>query len=122
LIMDGRGIEMKNEVSADDKSDQEENENGGSPAKEDELTSNSKNMFDRSIVDNVPVILSAYLGESEMTVSELMALESGSVVTLDASLNHFAELRLNDTTIARGEIVAVGDNFGIRITEIQDIG
>lgn len=74
--------------------------------------------FDRSVVDNVPVRLTAMLGRSQMKISELMALEEGAIVELDSSLNHLADLCLNDQVIARGEIVAVKDNFGLKITEI----
>lgn len=76
--------------------------------------------IDPSIIDNVPVLLNAYLGSRELTVAELMALKDGAVIELDASLNHDAELRLGDKIIARGEIVAVGDKFGIRISQISN--
>ncbi len=54
-----------------------------------------------------------------MTVEQLMALKQGSVVTLEASLADRVELFLNDALVARGEIVAVGDKFGVRIVEIS---
>lgn len=79
-----------------------------------------KNRLDESIVNDVLITLDAFLGSAKMPVSELLVLEDGAVVTLDASLNHRADLRLNGKTIARGEIVAVGDKFGVRITEISD--
>ena len=79
-----------------------------------------KPLFDQSIVDRVPVTLDAFLGDANLTVSELMDLENGSIVTLNANLNHRAELRLNGDIVGYGEIVAVGNKFGIRITEIGD--
>jgi len=66
----------------------------------------------------VRVALEVRLGESPMTIEEIMALKSGSVVTLEASLADRVELYLNDTLVARGEIVAVGDKYGVRIVEI----
>lgn len=77
-------------------------------------------IFDKSIVNKVPVTLSVFLGNAKMTVSELMDLKDGSTVSLDASLNHRAELQLNGNVVGYGEIVAVGDKFGIRITEMGD--
>ena len=79
-----------------------------------------KPAFNKSIVNDVPVNLDAYIGSASMTVSELMALENGAVIKLESTLNHIAEIRLNNCMIARGEIVAVDDHFGIRVTEIAD--
>lgn len=64
------------------------------------------------------VTIEAHLGCSEMSVEELMALKSGSVVTLDTGLSEQLDLYLNGTLVARGTIVAVGEKFGIRITEV----
>jgi len=64
------------------------------------------------------VSLEARLGEARMTVEQLMALKQGSVVTLETSLADRVELFLNDALVARGEIVAVGEKFGVRIVEI----
>lgn len=74
--------------------------------------------LDSSLLHGVNVQLEAYIGTSEMTLEALLALRSGDLVTLDAQLNDLVELRLNDAVVGRGELVAVGDNFGIRIVEI----
>ena len=47
-----------------------------------------------------------------------LALRLGTVVPLDATLNQSVELRLNGVAVARGELVAVGDSFAVRLTEI----
>lgn len=74
--------------------------------------------LDSSLLHGVNVQLEVYVGTSDMTLEALLALRSGDVVTLDAQLNDLVELRLNDAVVGRGELVAVGDNFGIRIVEI----
>lgn len=66
----------------------------------------------------VRVTLSARLGDAAMTVEEMMALKAGSVVTLQSSLADHVDLYLSGSLVARGEIVAVGDKFGVRIVEI----
>jgi len=66
----------------------------------------------------VRVALRARLGDAAMTVDEIMALKSGSIVTLGTGLADHVDLYLNDTLVARGEIVAVGDKYGVRIVEI----
>jgi flagellar motor switch protein FliN/FliY len=70
------------------------------------------------LIDAVEVSLDGFLGSARMTVGELSALEKGGVITLDATLNTAVELRLNGVAVARGELVAVGDNFAVRLTEI----
>jgi flagellar motor switch protein FliN len=70
------------------------------------------------LLRGVRVALEARLGQANMTVEEMMALKSGAVVTLETSLADHVELFLNGTLVARGEIVAVGDKFGVRIVEL----
>lgn len=70
------------------------------------------------LIDAVTVELEAHLGRVAMTVGALTALDAGAVVPLDAPLNQFVELRLNGIAVASGELVAVGDHFGVRLREI----
>ena len=70
------------------------------------------------LVETVSVTLEAYLGEARMTIADLTALKDDSVVPLDAALSQAVELRLNGVAVARGELVAVGDSFAVRLTEI----
>ena len=77
-----------------------------------------RTQIDSSVLSDVEVALEARLGRSTLTIGALTALEQGSVITLDCSLADHADLYLNGKCVARGEIVAVGDNFGVRITEI----
>ncbi len=57
-------------------------------------------------------------GRATSQVGDILALKEGAVLTLDAALNAPFDLMLGDTLIARGELVAVGDQFGIRITQV----
>jgi len=70
------------------------------------------------VLRGVRVALEARLGNAPMTVEEMMGLKQGSVITLESALGDYVELFLNGTLVARGEIVAVGDKFGVRIAEI----
>ncbi|HEY2710707.1 MAG TPA: FliM/FliN family flagellar motor switch protein [Caulobacteraceae bacterium] len=74
--------------------------------------------LDSAIFKEVNVALKVRLGEFTITVEDLLALKAGSVVKLESRLNDLVELRLNDTVVARGEIIAVGDNFGVRIVDV----
>lgn len=71
------------------------------------------------LIDNVGVTLEAFLGEARMTVAELTGLKENSTVPLEAALNQLVELRLNGVPVGRGELVAVGDRFGIRLVELS---
>jgi flagellar motor switch protein FliN/FliY len=70
------------------------------------------------LIENVEVELQAFLGSAGMTVAELTALAPGTEVALRSPLNASVELRLNGVALAHGELVAVGDKFGVRLTEI----
>jgi flagellar motor switch protein FliN/FliY len=84
------------------------------PARESELLIPA----DSSLLRDVEVTLQARLGQIVMPISELMALRTDSVLSLDSRLNEPIDLLLNDALVARGEIVAVDDMFGVRIVEI----
>lgn len=71
------------------------------------------------LIDSVSVRLEAFLGSASMTVADLTGLATNAVVPLDAALNQAVELRLNGIVVARGELVAVDEKFGVRLTEIS---
>lgn len=81
-------------------------------------TAEITNEKDLSLVGHVKVSLVAEIGKAEMTVEELFALRKQSTVKLDQDADAVVTLLLNDKAIARGELVAVGDNLGVRITEL----
>jgi len=58
------------------------------------------------------------LGRTRMTVRQLLALAPGDVVELDRLAGSPADLLVNGTLLARGEVVVVDESFGLRITEI----
>lgn len=72
------------------------------------------------ILGKVDLTVEAFLGAASMTISELGELEIEDVVELDAPLNAAVELRLNGIAIASGELVAVGEKFGVKITTIAE--
>jgi flagellar motor switch protein FliN/FliY len=71
------------------------------------------------LVGHVKVKLAVTLGTAELTIDKLFSLAANDVVSLDRDLEAPVDVRLNDKVIARGTLVAVGDNFGVRITEIS---
>lgn len=67
---------------------------------------------------HVPLHLTVELGSCRMSVAEILKLGTGSIVELDRAANAPVELLVNNKPIARGEIVAVDESFGLRITEL----
>jgi flagellar motor switch protein FliN/FliY len=62
--------------------------------------------------------VSVELGRTEMTVSDVLGLGPGSVVELDRLAGEPVDILVNDRLIARGEVVVVDENFGVRIVEV----
>lgn len=67
---------------------------------------------------DVPLRVSARLGSCRLSVAELLALSAGSLVELDRPATDPIDLFVNDKLVARGEIVAVGEHFGVCITDV----
>jgi flagellar motor switch protein FliN/FliY len=79
-----------------------------------------KHILDNNIdlIKNVKVKLQAYVGDSDITVGELFALKEDSVVTLNQDVEAPINIELDGRVIARGTLVVVDNNFGVRITEL----
>ena len=70
------------------------------------------------IVLDVPVKVSAVLGKKRIAIADLMALDAGSVIELDRRVGEPIDLYINDTLIARGELVMIDGALGVTMTEI----
>lgn len=71
-----------------------------------------------SLLLDVMLDASIELGKTTMTIEEILKLTKGSVIELDKLASEPVEFLVNGKIIARGEVVVIDDNFGIRITEI----
>jgi flagellar motor switch protein FliN/FliY len=68
---------------------------------------------------NVSVEVSAWIGKTRLSFGELRDLRPGHVIELDQAVGAPIEIVLNrEVVLARGEVVEVGDEYGVRITEI----
>jgi flagellar motor switch protein FliN len=67
---------------------------------------------------DVPVELAVEIGRTRMTIGETLALGPGSIITLDRLAGEPVDLLVNGTPIARGEVVVIDEEFGLRITEV----
>ena len=67
---------------------------------------------------DVPVTLSVEIGRSKLPIKQLISLNQGSVVELDREVSEPLDLMVNGTLIARGEVVVVDGQFGLRLIDI----
>lgn len=70
------------------------------------------------LLQDVDVKLTVEIGSTELTLRELLALGENSVIELDRQANELLDVFVNGTLIGRGEVVTVGDRFGVRMTEL----
>jgi flagellar motor switch protein FliN/FliY len=69
-------------------------------------------------LNQVIVELTVEVGRTRMTLGQALALGPGSVVTLDRLADKPVDLLVNGKPIARGEVVVIDEEFGLRITEV----
>jgi flagellar motor switch protein FliN/FliY len=77
-----------------------------------------KNATDLAPVFDVPVSISAVLGRASLSVSQLLQLNSGSVLELDRKVGEAIDIYVNNRLVARGEVVIVDERLGVTMTEI----
>ena len=73
---------------------------------------------DLSLVLDVPVEVAVEIGRTTVTIRELLAVTPGTLIALDRMAGEAVDLLVNGTRIARGEVVAIDEEFGLRVTEI----
>jgi flagellar motor switch protein FliN/FliY len=74
---------------------------------------------DLTRLTDVTVELTVEVGRTHMSLGETMSLGQGSVVTLDRLADKPVDLLVNGRPIARGEVVVIDEQFGLRITEVM---
>ncbi|WP_281647156.1 FliM/FliN family flagellar motor switch protein [Parendozoicomonas sp. Alg238-R29] len=73
---------------------------------------------DLSIIGDIPILLTLEVGDKEMAISEVSSLRVGSVVTLQHKESEPLDVKANGVLIAKGEVVLVGDYYGVRILSL----
>lgn len=73
-----------------------------------------------SRVLDVPLTVTLRFGQRQLTLRELLELNTGSLVELDQQVEEPVQLMLGDRVIARGEVVIVDGNYGMRVLEIVE--
>jgi len=73
------------------------------------------------VLENIEVQMTVEVGRTEITIRDLLRLSEGSVVELDRLAGDPLDILINGTMIAKGEVVMVGERFGVRFGEIVDL-
>ena len=77
-------------------------------------------MDDLKRLHDVPVELAVEIGRTTMTIRETLELAPGAIVSLNRLAGEPVDLLVNGRPLARGEVVVIDEEFGLRITEILD--
>ena len=67
---------------------------------------------------DVPVELAVEIGRTRMTIGQTLELRPGSVVSLNRLAGEPVDLLINGKPIARGEVVVIDEEFGLRVTDV----
>ncbi len=77
-----------------------------------------KNKIDSDVLQNISVTISLEVGRTSLKIRDIMSLSQGSVVELDKLAGEPLDLLINNTKVAQGEVVLVGDNYGVKLTNV----
>ena len=102
--------------------DTENQETAASPQAKEALSQggNKVSAENLRVLENVEVQMTVEVGSTELKIRDLLRLNEGAVIELDRLAGDPLDILVNGTMIAKGEIVMVGERFGVRFTEIVD--
>ena len=109
------GQEEAVEKNTTDPIDQEK-----SDSKQKEAEQGSAAVSNLRVLENIEVKLTVEVGSSQLKIRDLLRLNEGSVVELERLAGDPLDILANGVQIARGEVVMVGERFGVRFTEVSN--
>ena len=105
-------VEEENKVEEANKSEEVNSDN----IKKNERTG----LENLKVLENIDVKLTVEVGGAEIKLRELLRINEGSVIELERLAGDPLDILANGTIIAKGEVVMIGERFGIRFTEVVD--
>ncbi|WP_053219659.1 flagellar motor switch phosphatase FliY [Virgibacillus senegalensis] len=78
----------------------------------------AKEQRNLDILMDIPLKVTVELGRTKRSVQEILELSSGSIIELDKLAGEPVDINVNDKLIAKGEVVVIDENFGVRVTDI----
>ena len=89
-------------------------------AKVEETVTDKAGLDNLKVLENIEVKLTVEVGSTELKIRDLLRLNEGSVVELERLAGDPLDILANGVQIAKGEVVMVGERFGIRFTEVTN--
>lgn len=86
----------------------------------DDNNANNSGIDNLRVLENIEVKLTVEVGSTELKIRDLLRLNEGSVVELERLAGDPLDILANGVKIAKGEVVMVGERFGIRFTEVTN--
>ena len=105
-------VETENNIEETDKSEEVNSDN----VEKDKRTG----LENLKVLENIDVKLTVEVGGAEIKLRELLRINEGSVIELERLAGDPLDILANSTIIAKGEVVMIGERFGIRFTEVVD--
>ena len=106
-----QGVGLEQEPEVQEPGGVEDLEQGEEPAKSEKI--------ERILSMKVPVIVK--VAEKKIALGKVIRLNIGSIIQFDKDAYQHIELMVNNNTIGLGQPIKIGENFGLRITQIGDI-
>jgi len=72
------------------------------------------------LIADIPVRVTVELGKTRKNISEILSITTGSVIELDKMAGEPVDVLVNGKLIAKGEVVVIDENFGVRITDVMN--
>ena len=114
-------VEEENKVEAEESSKEQQT------VEEKEVKANTENdknerssLENLRVLENIDVKLTVEVGGAEIKLRDLLRINEGSVIELERLAGDPLDILANGTIIAKGEVVMIGERFGIRFTEVVD--
>lgn len=82
-----------------------------------ELNKNEQRNLD--MLMDIPLKVTVELGRTNRTIKDILELSSGSIIELDKLAGEPVDILVNEKLIAKGEVVVIDENFGVRVTDIS---
>ena len=112
--------EEKNKEAVEEENKVEE-ANKSEEIKSDKVEKNDRTGLENlKVLENIDVKLTVEVGGAEIKLRELLRINEGSVIELERLAGDPLDILANGTIIAKGEVVMIGERFGIRFTEVVD--
>lgn len=73
------------------------------------------------LMRKIPVTLTLEVGSTRVSLQDLVGIEPGSVLELDTVAGEPLIIKVNGTYIGRGEVIVSGENYGLRVVEMNDL-